>query len=321
MKAVLFSTHGKADVLHFTQTKRPSLTPDSLLVKVAAAGVNPIDWHIRNGEAKVKFPFVCGSDVAGVVEEVGAKVSRFAVGDYVFGLMPVLQGGGYAEYAALKEEHAAHAPASITLAEAAAVPMAALVALQGLRDRAKLQPGCNCMVYGAVGGVGSFAVQIAVAMGAHVIAVASGLNMHIPEQLGAEKVMNYKASSPTALGQICEVVFDAVSAFPADKASQVLTPTGTYVTVNPNGIPLARKITFPFLGRKFRSVEVQPSGADLEYLSHWINDRAVSPLMDKRFPLADAAKAQRYSEGMRAVGKIVLIVDPVLAAAYPPHHG
>ena len=191
MQAIGFRHYGGAEVLELISVPRPVLAPDAILIRVGAAGVNPADWRIRGGQfrffARLSLPFVPGSDVAGVVEAVGPAVTRFRPGDAVYAMLPSLAGGALAEYAAVPERDAAHMPGNLSFVEAAAVPLAALTALQALRDQANLRPDAHVLINGASGGVGSFAVQIAKALGAQVTAACSGRTMPTLRATSARK--------------------------------------------------------------------------------------------------------------------------------------
>ena len=318
MEAFGFRRYGSAGVLEPIQVEKPEVAADGVLIRVAAAGVNPADWRLRSGQlrfvARLKMPFVPGSDIAGVVEAVGPGVTRFRTGDPVYAMLPTLTGGGYAAYAAVAERDAARVPSGISPGEAAAVPLAALTALQALRDRAGLRPGGRVLINGASGGVGTFAIQIAAAMGARVTGASSGRSAELVRGLGAEKVLDYTREDVLAGGERYDVVFDAANVLSFGKVRRVLRPNGVFVTVN----PIIGKFSPVWLarfrgGRRMESVLVRPSGADLETLNAWISEGRVKPVIDRSYGLADVAEAHRYSEGGRAQGKIVLVVDRSLA--------
>lgn len=322
MQAVGFRRYGSADVLERLQIARPTLSDNAVLVRVAAAGVNPADWRFRSGQLRfairLKLPFVCGSDVAGIVEAVGPGVTRFLPGDAVYAMLPTTLGGGYAEYATAAEDHVAPMPGNLSFAEAAAVPLAALTALQALRDKAGLRPGDQLFVNGASGGVGTFAIQIAKVLGAHVTAICSGRNADFVRQLGADEVIDYTQQDITAGQPRYNVIFDAVNALSFRQCRRVLQPNGVMVTVN----PMSETLSPGWLarlrgGRRLRSVLVEPSGADLHTLTAWLEAGKVRPVIDRTYPLADVAEAHRYSETQRARGKIVLLVDQDLATSPP----
>lgn len=318
MRAVAFRRYGPADVLESLVLPRPSVRPDSILIRVAAAAVNPADWRLRDGQfrlaMRLRFPFIPGSDVAGIVESVGPAVSRFQLGDAVYAMIPTMMGGGYAEYVAVSEQYVALAPRHLSLGNTAGVPLAALTALQGLRDRARLQAGQQVLVYGASGGVGSFAVQIAKAMGASVTAATSSRNAVLVQNLGADTVIDYTQHSFSKADQRFDLIFDAVNVLSFRHILPSLNPCGVFVTVN----PFIEKLSPGWLasfrrGKRLRSVFVQPGGADLDCLSRWLDVDQIRPLIDQRYPLTDAAEAHRYSATGRVRGKLVLIVNKQLA--------
>jgi NADPH:quinone reductase-like Zn-dependent oxidoreductase len=287
--------------------------------------VNPIDSRIRSGQfrrfLRIGLPFVPGSDIAGIVESVGPAANRFRVGDAVYAMLPIKAGGGYAEYAVVGEKLAAPAPAAITLSEAASVPLAALTALQALRDKAGVSNRCEVLVYGASGGVGGFAVQIARALGGRVTGAASGRNAEFVRSLGAEGFADYMQGIDH-LGRRFDAVFDAVDKLSFRRCRPLLRPRGVAVTVN----PVAEWLALNFLaflrgGRRLRSVFVEPRAADLELLGGWIAGGQVRAHVERSFPLAEAAEAQRLSEAGRVRGKLVLIVDRPLAAQRPLQGG
>lgn len=318
MRAVAFRRYGPAEVLEEVEVPRPEPGRGEVLIRSAAAGVNPADCALRGGQlrlfARLKLPFVPGSDVAGVVEAVGDGVSRFAVGDTVFAMTPSTAGGCYAEYVAVDEENAARVPEGLALAEAGAVPLASLTALQALRDVAGLKAGEGVLIHGASGGVGTFAVQIAKAMGARVTAVCSGRNAGLVRDLGADEVLDYEADDPGAGGRRFDRIFGAVNVLPLRSWRRVLKAGGSVATVNPvfaGGSPrlLARLAT----GVGPRGVFVKPSGADLETMAAWISAGSIRPVVEHSYPIQDAAQAHRRSETKRTRGKLVLVVDEALA--------
>ena len=319
-RAVGIRRYGPPEVLETLEVERPEVGRDGVLIRVAAAGVNPADCLLRSGGlrfvARQKMPFVPGADVAGVVEAVGPDVTRFRVGDPVYAMLPNTAGGGYAEYAVAAEGTVAVMPSGLAFDEAAGVPLAALTALQALRDEANLAAGDHVLVNGASGGVGTFAVQISRAMGARVTAVASGRNADLVSGLGADEFLDYTREDATAGKARYDAVFDAVNVLPFRKARRVLKPNGVFVTVNPFIGRLSPGWLSRFRGgRQIRSFLVRPDGADLEGIGAWIEAGEVRPVIERAYPLADAAEAHRRSESRRARGKLVLVVDEELAAA------
>ncbi|NJM07261.1 NAD(P)-dependent alcohol dehydrogenase [Candidatus Gracilibacteria bacterium] len=318
MHAIGFRRYGDETVLEQLTMPLPSVGEDTVVIRVVAAAVNPADWRLRSGQLRLvlrlKLPFVCGADVAGVVAEVGPQVTRFRPGDAVYALLATAAGGGYAEYAAAPESSVAHAPSRASFKQAAATPLVGLTALQALRDQAQIKAGQRLLVYGASGGVGSCAVQIGRALGASVSAATSGRNREIVASLGVDEVFDYTHDDITKLHERFDVIFDAVNALSLRRVQRALKPNGLLVTVN----PLSDKFAPDWLaglrgGRRLRSVLVRPDSGDLDQLRRWIDAGTVHTLIDRCYPLADAAVAQQHSASGRARGKLVLLVDPVLA--------
>ena len=319
MRAVGLRRYGPPEVLEGLEVERPEPTSDGVLIRVAAGGVNPADCLLRSGGlrfvARQKMPFVPGADVAGVVEATGPAVTRFEPGDPVYAMLPNTAGGGYAEYAVAAEGTVAAIPPGLTFGEAAGVPLAALTALQALRDRADLSAGDHVLVNGASGGVGTFAVQISRAMGATVTAAASGRNADLVRGLGADEFLDYTDGDVTAGEARYDVVLDATNVLAFRKVRRVLRPNGVFVTVNPFIGRLSPGWLARFReGRRIRSVLVEPDGGDLEKIGAWISSGEVRPVIDRLYPLSDAEAAHRRSESRRARGKLVLVVDEKLAA-------
>ena len=313
MNAVAFQRYGGAEVLEAFERPIPPIEPDGVLIRVAAAGVNPADAVMRSGGlkyfARIQFPFIPGLDVAGVVERVGAQVTRFRPGDSVYAMLPNTVMGGYAEYAAVAEHAAAQLPADLPMIDAAAIPCAALTALQGLRDHAQVKPGTRVLINGASGGVGSFSVQIAKALGAHVTAVTSARNLDLVKGLGADEGIDYTRGPLRSIGSRFNVVFDAVGLLGYRTVQTLLERGGVGVTVNPlRGNPIAQ-VRARLAGRRWTAFFVKPSGSDLEMLNGWLADGRLRAVIDRCYPLDEAAEAQRYSETKRVRGKIVLVVD------------
>ena len=262
MRAVGLRRYGPPEVLEVLEVERPEPGPDGVLIRVAAAWVNPADCLLRSGGlrfvARQKMPFVPGADVAGVVEAVGPDVTRFGVGDPVYAMLPSTAGGGYA---VASEGSVAAIPPGLTFGEAASVPLAALTAVQALRNEAGLAVGSRVLVNGASGGVGTFAVQVSRAMGARVTGAASGRNADLVRSLGADEVLDYTRESVTVGEAHYDAVFDAANVLASRKARRVLKPDGVFVTVNPFIGRLSPGWLSRFReGRRIRSLLVRPDG-------------------------------------------------------------
>ena len=310
MKAVVIYEYGSADVLKYEEVEAPIIKPDELLVKVHAAGVNPVDWKIRKGMLKVitgnKFPMIIGFDLAGVVLQVGSQVTGFQVGDNVYGSLGV-PGGAYAEIAAVPQKVAAVKSTNISFEEAAALPVAALTALQSLRDKANIQPSQSVLINGASGGVGIFAVQIAKALGAEVTGVCSSKNLDFVKSLGADSLIDYTQQDFTQNQVQYDIVFDAVGKQTFDNCKKVLKPNGVYITTLPNlQNMVAIALTKIFGSQKAKFILAQPNTADLLYLNELIDAGKLRVVIDCTYPLQELAAAHIYSQSERAKGKIVI---------------
>lgn len=310
MKAVVIHKYGSADVLQYEEVEAPKIKPDELLLKVHAAGVNPIDWKIRKGMLKIitgnKFPMTLGFDLAGEVVEIGSQVSGFRVGDEIYGSVGV-PGGAYAEFAAVPQTVAAKKPTNISFEEAAALPVAALTALQSLRDKANIQPSQSVLINGASGGVGIFAVQIAKALGAGVTGICSSRNFDLVKSLGADYLIDYKQQDFTQNQVQYDIILDAVAKTTFDNCKKVLKPKGVYVTTLPtfqNMVAIA--LTTVFGNQKAKFILAQPNTADLLYLNELIETGKLRVVIDCIYPLKEVAEAHIYSESERAKGKIVV---------------
>ncbi|MBC8084216.1 MAG: NAD(P)-dependent alcohol dehydrogenase [Hymenobacter sp.] len=315
MQAAYYTQYGPADVLHYGEQPTPTPTPDQILVRVRASSVNPIDWKVRQGELKLltnhKFPKVPGRDVAGEVAAIGDNVTRFRIGDRVYGMAADGVGGAAAEYAVLAEASAAFIPHELSMEQAGAVPLAALTALQGLYHHGRLLSGDRVLINGASGGVGSFAVQIARALGAgEITGVCGPDNQELVHTLGADRVINYKEHDFTKDHGHYDVVFDAAgkSSFRASQAA--LRRTGRYVTTTPDPAGIVLGTLAAALTQKSQHAFLaKNSGPDLALISAWLHAGAIKPIIYRTFPLRHLADAHRLSEKGGAPGKIVLTVE------------
>ena len=321
MNAISFSTYGDAEVLQLSQHPIPTLTANGVRIKVIAAGINPADTAIRRGTfrllIRLKFPFIPGSDLAGIVTDVGQDVQQVKPGDTVYAMLPTGQGGAYAEYIVIEENLIATMPTDLTFTQAAGVPLAALTALQALRDKANLSSGQTVLVYGASGGVGSFAVQIAQALGATVTGVCSTRNIERVQELGVQSVIDYTQQSLSELDQQYDVVLDAVAKLPLRTALRLARPGGKLVSLNPGMNNPVSKLYARLFGRRLAAVMVKPDQPDLQQITGWIDEAKITPVIDKLFPLTDAIAAHQYSETQRACGKLILQIDSNLADETP----
>ncbi|MEC4804211.1 MAG: NAD(P)-dependent alcohol dehydrogenase [Jaaginema sp. PMC 1079.18] len=313
MKAILIDRHGDAEVMQYRDTEKPSPTANEILVQIYASSVNPVDWKIRQGDLQVitglSFPRGVGSDFAGIVAEVGAGVTRFRVGDAVYGAVNPLMGRTHAEYVAVAESQAALKPSNMSFSEAAAVPIAGVTALQSLRDLGKIQSGQKVLINGASGGVGTYAVQIAKAMDTEVTGVCSADNFELVESLGCDRVLDYNTTDFTQEGIKYDLIFDAVGKRTFWDCQEVLTPNGVYVSTLPSAEDLAAgAVTLVLPGKKAKLVLAQPNGQNLTELKTLIEVGKIRSIIDSNFPLAETIAAHRRSESHRAKGKVIITV-------------
>jgi len=321
MKAIVRHKYGSFEVLKFVETEKPTPRENQVLIKVRAASINSYDW--RNMRAK---PFLVrtnggllkpkdirlGADIAGIVEAIGSKVSMFKPGDEVYGGVSM---GGYAEYVCASEKSLALKPSNISFEEAAATPMAALTALQGLRDKGKIQPGQKVLVNGASGGVGTFAVQIAKNFGAEVTGVCSTRNLDMARSIGADHVIDYTKEDFSKNGQKYDLIFDVAANRSVFAYKRVLAPKGKYVLAGFSS--MFQMIHILLLGPQLAKADNQEIGmmgmastnnTDLTFISGLLESHKVVPVIDKTYPLNETAQALRHFEEEHARGKIIITV-------------
>ena len=319
MQSIRRERYGSPAALTFGDAPKPVPQDDEVLVKVYAAAANPLDWHklratpvfvrLSDGLFKPKHP-VLGADIAGRVEAVGRKVTQFKAGDDVFG---DVESGGFAEYVCGTEKQLAHKPPGISFEEAAAAPVAALTALQGLRDYGQLQAGQKVLVNGASGGVGTFAVQLAKVFGADVTGVCSTRNLELVQSLGADSVIDYTQHDYTRLGQRYDLILDAVGNGTAGSYGRALTPEGRAVVAGFTTLSrmLVQVMLLGFIvsrasRRTVTQVMATVKQADLVYLAALLEQGKLKSVIDRRYPLADTPQAIAYLETGRARGKVVV---------------
>jgi NADPH:quinone reductase-like Zn-dependent oxidoreductase len=333
MKAIVYAEYGSPDVLQLKEVEKPSPTPalaggareeDEVLVKIHAASVNPADWHLMRAE-----PFLArlenglrrpkntrlGVDIAGRVEAIGKDVTQFQPGDEVFGEKFETGLGGFADYVSVLERALALKPTNVSFEAAAAVPLAALTALQGLRNKGQIQPGQKILINGASGGVGTFAVQIAKALGTEVTGVCSTRNLDMVRSIGADHVVDYTKDDFTRNGGQYDLIFDAVGNRSVSDLKRALSPNGICVIAGFTTMsllfesmvlgPLMSMIGSKKIGRMDT---VHTNKDDLLFLKELLEAGKVVPVIDRCYPLSETAEAIRYLETGRARGKVIIMV-------------
>jgi NADPH:quinone reductase-like Zn-dependent oxidoreductase len=325
MKAIICTQYGPPDLLQLQEVEKPTPKENEVLVKVQAASVNMYDWHLLTadiwlvrlmggGLLKPKKP-IPGVDIAGRVEAVGRYVKQFQPGDEVFGDISACSNGGFAEYAAIPESALALKPTNLSFEEAAALPMAAITALQGLRDHGKIQAGQKVLINGASGGVGTFAVQLAKAFGAEVTAVCSTRNVEMARRLGADHVIDYTQEDFTRSGQSYDLILAANGYHPLSAYKRVLTPHGIYVMVGGTPAQIFQAMLLGAWvsengGKKLGGFTAHANQQDLVTLKELVEAGKVVPVIDKRYSqLSEAPEALRYLGAGHARGKVVITVE------------
>ena len=324
IKAIVYCDYGAPDVLKLEQVEKPVPNDDQVLIKVRAASINPYDWHFIRGtpyilrlDAGLRKPKVLriGGDVAGTVEAVGKNVTQYKPGDDVFGICS----GAWGEYC-LGKSRLALKPAEISFEQAASLPVAAITALQALRDSGKVQPGQKVLINGSSGGVGTFAVQIAKSLGAEVTAVCSGRNVELVQSLGADHVIDYTKEDFTKSAERYDVILDNVGTQPLSGFRQVLKPNGICVMIGGGGPhegnwigPLARplKALFlsPFISQKLTMMIADMNNKDLTALAELMKSGKMKSVIDRTYKLSEVPAAVRYIEEGHARGKVVVSVE------------
>lgn len=306
MKAVVIHEYGGPEVLKYEDVPRPEPKDDQLLIRVIAAGVNPVDGMIRSGlfgkDGSRAFPIILGGDVAGVVEKIGSKVTKFKAGDPVFAYVSLDNSGGYAQYALVTEREAAPKPKSLMYVEAAAVPIVALTAWQALIDTAKLGSGQTVLIHGGSGGVGSFAIQIAKARGAKVIATASSANQDFLKQLGADVAIDYTKEKFEDVAKDVDVVLDSIGRDTLVRSYGVVKKGGIIVSL----VASPKQSELEKHGIRGAALSVDPNSEELNEIGKLIDEKKIRVIVSQTFPLPEAMKAQEQVATGHTRGKIVL---------------
>ncbi len=321
MKAIVRTRYGPPDVLQFTEVEKPSPADNEVLIKLYAASINPLDLFQLRGTPLIRAipgmrkpkPPILGCDIAGRVEAAGSQVKQFQPGDDVFGVTG-FRGGGFAEYACATEDKLSLKPAKLSFEEAASVPIAGITALQGLRDKGRIRPGQKVLIDGASGGVGTFAVQIAKSFGAEVTAVCSTGKVDTARSLGADHVIDYTREDFTHSGQRYDLILGANAHHSIFDYRRALSQGGIYVIAGGGMVRILQGLLLaPLLSRmgskKTCFFIANINEKDLAFLKELLEAGRVVPVIDRRYPLSEAAEALRYLEQKHARGKVVLTVE------------
>jgi NADPH:quinone reductase-like Zn-dependent oxidoreductase len=322
MKAIVYTKYGPADVLQIKKVEKPVPGDNEVLIKVHAASVNSWDWDLLRGKPylfRLLFGIfrpkhkILGADVAGVVEAVGKGVKKFKPGDEVFGDLCECGWGGFAEFVCAHENSLAVKPESMTFEQAAAIPQAAVMALQGIRDYGKVQPGQKVLINGAGGGVGTFAVQMAKYFGAEVTGVDSRDKLDMLRSIGADQVIDYKEQDFTKNGQHYDLVIDVVANRPIFAYLRSLNPGGIFIMVGGSVASILQAIflgaLISLVGSKKMGILVHNPNKDLADIKKLFESSKVIPVIDRRFPLIETAQALRYLGEGHVRGKVIITVE------------
>ena len=324
MKAIVYTEYGPPDVLNLEEVQKPVPKDDEVLVKVHAASANAADWHLMRadpflvrlmgfGLLKPKKGLL-GADIAGRVEAVGRDVTQFQPGDEVFGDLSGSGFGAFAEYVCATEDALASKPANVSFEEAAAVPLAAVTALQGLRYKGQIQPGQKVLINGASGGVGTFAVQIAKTFGTEVTGVCSTSKLDMVRSIGADHVIDYTKEDFTRNGQQYDRILAANGYHPISDYKRALSPEGTYVMTGGSGAQMLQAMTLgPIMSitgsKKLGYVSMKQNKEDLVSVKELLESGEITPVIDRTYPLSEIPEAIRYLEEGHAKGKVVITVS------------
>ncbi|MFJ7972511.1 NADP-dependent oxidoreductase [Psychrobacillus sp. NPDC096389] len=329
MRAMVMDRYGKVP-MRLAEMPTPEIGENEVLAEIHAASINPVDFKIRDGKVKMlvnyKMPLILGNDFSGVVAKVGAKVTRFKVGDEIYARPRKSKIGTFAEYIAIHEDDIALKPKNLSFEEAASIPLVGLTTYQALVDILQLQKGQKILIHAGSGGVGTFAIQLAKLMGATVVTTASDAGAKLVKSLGADEIINYKTEKFEEILKNMDATFDTLGGDILEKSFQVVKNGGKIVSVS--GLPNARfgkeygsgflkTFLFSVASNKLTKLEkkhdvqytflfMKPSGEQLSIISNFIETGNIKPIIDKVIPFEDAQKAMEYAESGRAKGKIIL---------------
>ncbi len=310
MKAAVIYKYGGPEEFRIEDVPEPVIRPDEVLIRVKYASINPVDWKQRNGNhrlfLKASFPLIVGYDVAGTIAETGSDAKRFHKGDRVYARCDRRFGRAFAEYAATGETTVAYIPEELDFKHAAAVPLAAITALQGLRDKAGIKQGDRLLIIGAAGGVGHFAVQIGKAYGAEVTAVCSSRHDEMMQELQPDHRIDYTTTDVLELPGKYDVIFDAAAIYSYLSCRHLLTPRGSYIHTKPRPKMLIHKLVSVFSTGRSKTFLMKSKASDLDIISGMISDGKIRIFIDSVYPLERIEEAHRKAEEYHTNGKIVL---------------
>lgn len=338
MNAMVIDRYGKDVPLQQREVKTPHVGDHDVLIRIHAASINPIDFKIRDGKVKIlltyEMPLILGNDFSGTVVQIGSQVKAFKAGDRVYGRPRKSRIGTFAEYISVHEEDIAIAPENITLLESASLPLVGLTTWQAFHDVLQLKEGDKILIHAGAGGVGTFAIQLAKAMGAYVATTASEKGYDLVKSLGADEIINYKKQSFEKVLKNYDAVFDTLGGESLEKSFEVLRPGGKIVSVSAvpnkrfaedNNMGLFKKLIFSIVSRRLNRLEkkydvqyhflfMKPSGTQLKQIASMVESGQIVPVIDKVFPFRDAEKAIKYVETGRSKGKVIIEVESPLIA-------
>jgi len=314
LKAAVIYQYGPSDVFRIEEIDRPIINNDEVLIKVRAAAINPVDWKQRQGWhrffLKAHFPVVLGYDVSGEIVECGSAVTGYKSGDHVYARLTRRFGGAFAEFAAASESILAKKPENISWEEAAAVPLAAITALQGLRDKCGLKTGEKVLIIGAAGGVGHFVLQLSKAMGGITFAVCSNRHNKMMEELRPDGFIDYTREDYKSQAERYDIIFDAAGVENFPYCRHILNPGGRYLTTLPRPKILIHKMYAVFTkGKKAKTFLMKSRGSDLEIISGLIREEKLKIYIDSVYPLENISDAHQRAEEYHTEGKIVIRIS------------
>jgi alcohol dehydrogenase len=330
MRAMVIDRYGKDVPLRLAELPMPEIGEQDVLVEIHAASVNPVDYKIRDGKLRIltkyQMPLIMGCDFAGTILQIGSKVKKFKVGDEVYGRPRKTRIGTFAEYIAVHEEDLSLKPKNLSFIEAASIPLVGLTTLQAYTEVLKLHEGQKILVHAGAGGIGTFAIQLAKLMGAYVATTASEKGHDLVQSLGADEIINYRTQNFEQILKDYDAVYDTLGGDALEKSFQILKPGGKIVSIA--GIPNAafgrkenvgmlKTLLFSIVSRKIKYLEkkykvsyhflfMKPSGTQLEYIKHLIEQHKIKPVVDKIYEFIDTQQAIDYLETGRAKGKVVI---------------